>query len=875
MNASLNTPAVMHEASTTPLRALYACACLLLMLMVVGDASVLFNLRESALRSKQANSGTVSLTLAEQADRSMQGIDLVLGSLADQFARDGVTDPASFAAKLSGHETHIQLLEKLTGLPYINAIALISVDGRLINFSRYWPIPDIGLGDRSYFKAMIADPQLSHYVSDPVINRGDGVRTVYLARRVNGPDGKFAGLLLGAVDLQYFEDLYRSVSLGRDSTITLLRDDGVLFARYPPASAAVGQRFPDFQAPPPDAPLVTVTRGASPIDGLMRIKAASRLPNFPMFVQVTMTEASALAEWRNVAWTLGLITATCVMSIIIATLATARGWRHQRLVGLERAERAEAERARALSETELAREREQNAEKASKAKSSFLAMMSHEIRTPMNAVLGLAGTLLDETLSPPQRRSVEAIRDSGDSLLRILNDILDFSKLDAGRMTLEDTPFSPATLTHNIVSILGPRATAKGLAIGATCDPSLPDALLGDAGRIRQILLNLVSNALKFTEYGTVAIEALSVGQAAGTASVEWVVSDTGIGIAADQIRSLFGEFIQMDNSIHRRFGGSGLGLAICKRLTDQMGGTISVTSTLGQGTIFRVRLTLPLSDRLPDEPTPTVDVATRFQALRRHLGRPLRVLFAEDNPTNQFVALQLLKGLDIQVDVVGDGLEAIDAASSFLYDAIFMDVRMPDMDGMTATRLIRQRGGHLARIPIIALTANAFPEDVQACFAAGMNRFVPKPVNKEMLLSALVAAMNDQPPLDDARQSESGRTRPVPLDMAALEEMIEAIGDDGVAEMVSMFERETRDRLARLADLADEPLVQDREVHTLKGAATTVCAPALADLAVAIELRLKRGGALAPADVAALNEAFCDWLAAVQARLPEITGAG
>jgi CheY-like chemotaxis protein/HPt (histidine-containing phosphotransfer) domain-containing protein len=269
------------------------------------------------------------------------------------------------------------------------------------------------------------------------------------------------------------------------------------------------------------------------------------------------------------------------------------------------------------------------------------------------------------------------------------------------------------------------------------------------------------------------------------------------------------------------------------------------------------------------------VDVATRFQALRRHLGRPLRVLFAEDNPTNQFVALQLLKGLDIQVDVVGDGLEAIDAASSFLYDAIFMDVRMPDMDGMTATRLIRQRGGHLARIPIIALTANAFPEDVQACFAAGMNRFVPKPVNKEMLLSALVAAMNDQPPLDDARQSESGRTRPVPLDMAALEEMIEAIGDDGVAEMVSMFERETRDRLARLADLADEPLVQDREVHTLKGAATTVCAPALADLAVAIELRLKRGGALAPADVAALNEAFCDWLAAVQARLPEITGAG
>ena len=875
MNASLKIPVVRHDTSTTPLRALYSCAWLLLMLMVVGDATILFNLRESALRSKQANSGTVSLILAEQADRSLQGIDLVLGSLADQLTQDGVTDAASFAAKLSGHDIHIQLQEKLTGLPYINAIALISADGRLINFSRYWPVPEISVADRDYYQVTLENPELSHYISEPVLSRANGTWTVFLIRRVNGPDGTLAGLLLGAVDLQYFEDLYRSASLGPDSTITLLRNDGVLFARYPRTSA-IGRHFPDLRPPPPDATGPTVTRGISPIDGLMRIKTGSRLPNYPMFVHVTITEASVLAEWRNIAWTLGLITATCVVFIIIATLATARGWRHQRVVGLERAERAEAERACALSEAELAREREKSAEEASKAKSSFLAMMSHEIRTPMNAVLGLAGTLLDEALSPQQRRSVEAIRDSGDSLLRIINDILDFSKLDAGRMTLEDTPFSPATLTHNIVSILGPRATAKGLAIGATCEPSLPAALLGDAGRIRQILLNLVSNAVKFTERGTVAIEALSVGQTAGTATVEWVISDTGIGISADSIRGLFGEFIQMDNSIHRRFGGSGLGLAICKRLTDQMGGTIGVTSTLGQGTIFRVRLTLPLSDRLPDEPAPTFDIATRFQALRRHLGRPLRVLFAEDNPTNQFVALQLLKGLDIQVDVVGDGLEAIDAASSFLYDAIFMDVRMPDMDGMTATRLIRQRGGHLARIPIIALTANAFPEDVQACFAAGMNRFVPKPVNKVMLLSALVAAMNDQPLQTGALLADGGRVRPTSLDMAAMDEMLEAIGDDGVAEMVSMFERETRDRLARLADFADEPATQDREIHTLKGAANTVCAPALADLAAAIELRMKRGGgALVPDDVAALNEAFCEWLAAVQARLPEIARAG
>ena len=396
-----------------------------------------------------------------------------------------------------------------------------------------------------------------------------------------------------------------------------------------------------------------------------------------------------------------------------------------------------------LAEAGLAHEHERHAEDASRAKSGFLAMMSHEIRTPLNAVLGLAGSLLDAPLTTAQHEVVLAIRDSGDSLLRILNDVLDYSKLDAGRMTFEAAPFSPATLTQNAISILGPRARAKGLAISAETDPALPAGLLGDAGRIRQVLLNLVSNAVKFTDAGSVTIRACCAARDGDAVSIEWSVHDTGIGIAADRIGRLFGEFVQADSSISRRFGGSGLGLAISKRLTEQMGGTIGVESVEGGGTIFRVRLTLPAAEA-PAELSPApADAMHALEARLAALGRPLRILFAEDNPTNQFVAVQMLKALPVQVDVAGDGVEAVDAVATFAYDLVFMDMRMPDMDGLAATRLIRQRGGALARLPIIALTANAFPEDVKACLDAGMNQFVTKPVSKDVLFAAILRALS------------------------------------------------------------------------------------------------------------------------------------
>ena len=392
------------------------------------------------------------------------------------------------------------------------------------------------------------------------------------------------------------------------------------------------------------------------------------------------------------------------------------------------------------------RERERAAAEANNAKSGFLAMMSHEIRTPMNAVLGLAGSLLDDELAPAHRMVVEAIRDSGDDLLRILNDILDFSKLDANKMTFENAPFAPTALINSIVTVLSTRADAKGLRIVAEIDPLLPAGLLGDAGRIRQVLINLVSNAIKFTPSGRITVVARCVSADQASARVDWVVSDTGIGIEADRIGSLFSEFMQADSSISRRFGGTGLGLAISKRLVTQMDGTIEVESAPGHGSTFRVCLTLPVVERPPERAPRQPSVSAAYQAAVQRFGRTPRLLFAEDNPTNQFVARQLLKDVDIQIDMVSDGLEAVEAASGFAYDVICMDVQMPEMDGFEATRQIRSLGNRLAAIPIIALTANAFPEDVQACFDAGMDQFLSKPVSRADLLTALMRALFDDP---------------------------------------------------------------------------------------------------------------------------------
>jgi signal transduction histidine kinase/ActR/RegA family two-component response regulator/NO-binding membrane sensor protein with MHYT domain len=488
---------------------------------------------------------------------------------------------------------------------------------------------------------------------------------------------------------------------------------------------------PTDARPPTDAPPPSDVPGAADAPPPTNVPGVAGEPQPREFALLTATGESIPVE---------TLSRAIALDDGAAEVMAVRDIRERRAVA--QAARDRQRMAELQRDAEESRERQHIAEQASRAKSAFLAMMSHEIRTPMNAVLGLAGALLDEELSLDQRNVVTAIRDSGDSLMRILNDILDFSKLDAGRLTLEPVAFSPETLTLGALSVFQPRAVGKGLRIRVEADPALPPLLEGDAGRIRQVLHNLVSNAVKFTDSGEITIRARCAAAEADTATIEWTVSDTGIGIAPEHLGCLFDEFMQADNSITRRFGGSGLGLAISKRIVEQMGGSISVDSTPGAGSTFRFRLGLKRAEvREAPRQDPRAAEAKLRQILAG-LGRKLRLLLAEDDLTNQFVVVRLLRDLDIQVDVVSDGVEAVRAAARQVYDVICMDMRMPEMDGLQATRAIRAKGGPSQRVPIIAMTANAFAEDMQACRDAGMNDFIAKPVSKQMFIEAILRAV-------------------------------------------------------------------------------------------------------------------------------------
>jgi len=389
------------------------------------------------------------------------------------------------------------------------------------------------------------------------------------------------------------------------------------------------------------------------------------------------------------------------------------------------------------------------AEAANHAKSNFLAAMSHEIRTPLNGVLGMARAMAGDALSPVQRERLDVVRQSGESLLTLLNDVLDLSKVEAGKLELDVEPFDICAVVESAQAMFSAVAQGKGLVLEMVVDETARGVYLGDAVRLRQIVANLISNALKFTALGRVEVAIVRTRDGLAIR-----VRDTGIGIPADRIGKLFQKFEQADASTTRRYGGTGLGLAICREFSELMGGSIKVVSREGHGSTFLVELPLEkLETQAAARPAAIVPAAPQPDLA----AEALRVLAAEDNKVNQLVLRTLLNQAGIDPTIVGDGKAALEAWEMGAWDVILMDVQMPVMDGLTATRLIRQREAQTGRAPtpIIALTANVMSHQVREYELAGMNVCVAKPIEVAALFASLeqALAMNAGPV---AAQSES-----------------------------------------------------------------------------------------------------------------------
>ena len=797
---------------------------LAILLIVIFQTVAIFEVMHSYRVEKldaEVTLSALSNASAYQMGAALRNVDALLSDVLERVDTTGRISESD--------ATH--LVADIKAMPEIFEVLVLDESGRVVSPSL--PSGKLEGGDLSkreyfhYWRNHGSDANL--HVSPTMLGQIAEQLIIPISRPRRSADGAFRGVVIAALRWNFVTGVLAAGNGRPTATAALLMQDGTFLARVPGVEETYQQKARhDYSSVIASGQFEVHRSNPEWEDGIPRFVGARPVAGYPLLVTSTISVDEAMASWWRE--TLETFATSILMSIAIYILA-------------QTAERREFTRILLTREFERAAA----AEAASRAKSMFLANMSHEIRTPMNGIIGMAYLALDGELLPKQRAHIETIGKSARRLLGIINGVLDLSKIEAGQLTIDQLSFHIKDTVEDTVAVIRTMAEAKGLDLSVDIAPTVPDVLVGDPLRIGQVLLNYLNNAVKFTDKGKIILTVDVVNVSELGMLLRFAVSDTGIGLTSEQQSRLFQSFQQADTTTTRMHGGTGLGLAIAKQLTGLMGGEVGIESALGQGSTFwfTAHVSLPAESETANLPARDDKLAKADLAMLRGT----RVLLAEDDHTNQLVAVGLLEAAGMLVDIAGDGEAAVEMIREHDYEIVLMDMQMPKMDGLAATRLIR-KDKRFADLPIVAMTANSMTAQEKECLAVGMNDFITKPFEPAQLYSLIhkwVTGLGDaEMMVPSARKAMAASEINLPSTIEGLD--IRA-GLRRMAGLRGLYVRTLRSFMEQQGDMVErlrqsvvdcDLELAGRDLHTLKGLVGIIEARDVQTIVVRIEAALE-----------------------------------